>query len=81
MQQIHATFSASVTELKKNPTALVEEAEGAPVAIMNHNRPMAYLVPAETYEAIIECLIDNELAEIIQSRKNEKAIKVNLDEL
>ncbi|MEE9452529.1 MAG: type II toxin-antitoxin system Phd/YefM family antitoxin [Gammaproteobacteria bacterium] len=81
MQQIHAQYSASVTELKKNPTALVQDAQGSPVAIMNHNKPMAYLIPAQTYEAILDILEDNELVAIIESRKAEKPVRVDIDAL
>lgn len=81
MQHIHAYYSASVTELKKNPTALVEEASDSPVAILNHNKPMAYLIPAKTYEAMLLQLEEQELEIIIESRKSEKPIKVKIDDL
>lgn len=81
MQHIHAYYSASVTELKKNPSALVDNAQGSPVAIMNHNRPMAYLIPAETYEAMLEYLEDQELVTMIEARKSERPIKVDLNDL
>jgi len=50
MQQIFASFSASISELKKNPTALLNKAEGETIAILNHNLPTTYLVPADKYE-------------------------------
>ena len=69
--------------VKKNPTALLVEAEGAPIAILNHNIPAAYLIPAETYEWLMDKLEDAELVQIVKERANEKkdAITVNLDEL
>lgn len=48
MEQVLSSYSASISELKMNPTALLNEAEGLPIAILNHNVP-AYLIPAETY--------------------------------
>ena len=45
MKQVLSSFSASISEFKKNPTALLNEAEGAPIAILNHNIPTAYLIP------------------------------------
>ncbi len=73
----------SISELKKNPTALLNEAEGSPIAILNHNIPAAYLIPAETYEWLMDKLEDAELAQIVADRMNEKdeAIEVDLDEL
>jgi antitoxin StbD len=83
MKQLLAHFSASITELKKNPTALIEQAGGDTVAILNHNSPTAYLVPADVYEALLDRLEDFELAQIIETRKHEKpkAIKVKIDDL
>jgi len=44
MQRIHARATVSISELKKNPTSIITHAHGEPVAILNHNRPTAYLV-------------------------------------
>lgn len=83
MKQVLSSCTASISELKKNPTALLNEAEGSPIAILNHNVPAAYLVPAETYEWLMDKLEDTELAQIITDRSNEKgkAIEVDIDEL
>jgi len=83
VQQLLAHYSASISELKKNPTALLNEAEGAPIAILNHNKPTAYLVPAETYERLLELLDDHELAQIVEQRRADRAqaIEVSLDDL
>ena len=83
MEAIHAKKSASITELKKNPSALLDKSGGDPVIILNHNKPAAYLVPAKTYEMIMEKIEDYELAKIIKEREPEKkhAVKVDIDEL
>lgn len=83
MKQVLSSCSASISELKKNPTALLNAAEGCPVAILNHNIPAAYLVPAETYEWLMDKLEDAELVQILLDRAHEKenAIEVSLDEL
>lgn len=83
MKALLASCSASVSELKKNPSALIDQAEGEPIAILNHNKPTAYLVPAETYEQLMEKLEDYHLGLMVNERKNEKisAIEVNIDEL
>lgn len=83
MEQVLTNFSASISELKKNPTALLNEAEGAPIAILNHNVPAAYLIPAETYKWLMDKLDDIELTQIVNDRRHEKddAIEVNIDEL
>ncbi len=83
MKQVLSSCSASISELKKNPTALLNEAEGSPIAILNHNVPTAYLIPAETYEWLMDKLEDSELAQIIAERASEKdkAIEVDINEL
>ncbi len=83
MKQILSSCSASISELKKNPTALLNEAEGAPIAILNHNVPAAYLIPAETYEWLMDKLEDSELAQIVADRASEKgkAIEMDIDAL
>jgi len=83
MRQVLADCSASISELKKNPTALLNEADGSAIAILNHNKPAAYLVPAETYEFLMDMLDDYELAKIVESRRGElnEAVEVNIDDL
>jgi antitoxin StbD len=83
MKTVLANCSASISELKKNPSALIDESEGEPIAILNHNRPTAYLIPAETYEAIMERLEDYQLGLLVNERQNEKieAVDVDIDDL
>jgi antitoxin StbD len=83
MKSVLANCSASISELKRNPSALIEKSEGEPIAILNHNSPTAYLVPAETYEELIERLEDYQLGLIVQERQSEKieAIEVDINEL
>lgn len=79
MESVLARHSASISELKKNPTALIDEAEGEPIAILNHNRPTAYLIPAATYEAILEKIEDYQLGILVRERQNEKILAVDVD--
>ena len=83
MESILADCSASISELKKNPSALIEKSDGEPIAILNHNKPTAYLIPAKTYEVMLEKIEDYRLGLIIQERQNEKtsAVEVALDGL
>lgn len=56
MEQLLASHSVSITELKRSPSAVMAQAGLEPVAILNHNRPAAYLVPPQVYEAMLERL-------------------------
>jgi len=81
MKAVLANCSASISELKSNPSALIKKAEGEPIAILNNNRPTAYLIPAETYEELMERLEDYQLGLLVNERQNEKieAVKVDID--
>lgn len=78
---IRASACVSVSDLKKNPSAVMEAAGGKAVAILNHNRPVAYVVPVEEYERMLEALDDAELAIIAKQRMNGPSVEVALDEL
>lgn len=81
MELLYTNASVSISELKKNPTAVIDEADGFPVAVLNHNRPAAYLVPAAAFEAMMEKLDDIELARLVKEREHEATVKVGPNEL
>ena len=81
MELLYTNASVSISELKKNPTAVIDEADGFPVAVLNHNKPAAYLVPAAAFEAMMERLDDIELAKLVKERENQPTIRVDPSEL
>ena len=83
MQNVFADVAVSASELKKNPSAVLSGAGGTTVAVLNHNRVMGYMVPAEVYEAMIERLDDLELAQVAKARieAGEEPVRVSLDDL
>ena len=81
METILSDASVSITELKRNPSAVIDSADDAAVAVLVHNKPSAYLVPAETYRRMLERIEDLELAELVRARSKERRIKVALDDL
>ncbi|MCC5842586.1 MAG: type II toxin-antitoxin system prevent-host-death family antitoxin [Opitutales bacterium] len=83
MNTVLSPYTASISELKRNPGRLLEQSGGEPVAILNHNRPTAYLVPAEVYEDMLESLEDAHWMRVVEARRPEKpeAREVSLDEL
>ena len=56
MEHILAARSVSITELKRSPSAVLEQAGSETVAVLNHNRPAAYLVPPHIYQAMADRL-------------------------
>lgn len=83
LTKIYANYTVSISQLKRNPQALIDNAHGDIIALLNRNRPTAYIVPAETFDWLMELAEDLELGQIIEDRKSEKteAIEVDIDEL
>jgi antitoxin StbD len=81
MESVLANCSVSISELKKNPSALIEQSGGEPIAILDHNKPTAYLIPAAIYEALMEKIEDYQLRLIVNERQHEKvsAVEITLD--
>lgn len=83
MRQLYSSYSASISELKKSPTALLNESGNEPIAILNHNTPSAYLVPSETFERLMDIVDDYLLSQSIKERlsENETPVRVSLNDL
>lgn len=45
-----------MTDFRRNPSEVIEVANVSPVAILNHNKPAAYLISAAAYEDMLEQL-------------------------
>jgi antitoxin StbD len=80
-QPIDTEITASISELKKNPMAVVGAGEGFPIVVLNRNKPAFYCVPVDIYEAMLERLDDQELVRSVASRRSERGIPVTLDAL
>ncbi len=78
---ILSEITAGISELKKNPMAVVAQGDGAPVAILNRNAPAFYAVPARTFEQMYDIIEDARLRAVVEERKNQPEIAVDIDEL
>ncbi len=81
MDTIYSNITVSVTELKRNFADIIKQADESPVAILNHNRPEAYLLPAAHYERLLAYLEDLEDAKLVQERASGPFVEVTLDDL
>ena len=81
MEAIYADVTVSMSEFKKNPAAVLREANSKPVAVLNHNRAAFYMLEPALFEAILEELSDQELHRTVLSRMGERsrAIEVDID--
>ena len=81
INQIFAHYTASISDLKKQPMAVVSAAGGEAMAILNHNEPVFYCVPRRLYEDMLEAIDDAYLVELVKEREGEEAFEVKIDEL
>lgn len=81
MNNIHSSLTISVTELKRNFASVLASAHKTPVAVLNHNRPVAYLLSARHYEQLLDALEDADDRKNVAERMNDPFVDVNMDEL
>jgi antitoxin StbD len=81
MDTVLSNLTVSVTELKRNYADILKQADQSPVAVLNHNRPEAYLLPAVHYEQLLAHLEDLEDAKIAYERAQGPFVEVALDDL
>ena len=77
MHSVLSQNCVSVTELKRNYTQVLLQANNQPVAVLNHNRPEAYLLPAAMYEKLLDQLEDAEDAQLVRERAAGPFIEVH----
>jgi antitoxin StbD len=80
MQKMLASASIDISELKVNPSAAIDNANG-PIAVLNGNAAVAYLVPPAEWERICDVLEDVELTAIVRNRVGETPINVSLEDV
>jgi len=71
MEQLLASRSVSITELKRSPSTVIEQAGSEPVAVLNHNRPAAYLLPHAAYQQLLDRLRAAEICVAIATSRND----------
>lgn len=81
MDTIIASMTVSVTELKRNFAGILKQADDCPVAVLNHNRPEAYLLSAAHYERLMAYLEDLEDARLVRERAAGPFVEVRLDDI
>ncbi len=54
MEKMLVDLTVSMSEFKKNPAAVLRQAAGRPVAVLNHNRVGFYLLEPALYEALLQ---------------------------
>ncbi len=80
---ILADVGVSITDLKRNPAAVVAEAKLRQVAILSRNKPVAYMISPEVWEYLCELHEDVQDAALVRERLANpgKRIRVELSDL
>lgn len=78
---IYADKAVSVTDLKRSYPAILDSAGNEPVAVLNHNKPEAYLLPASYFERLLEYLEELEDAALVRERASGPFTEVELSDL
>lgn len=71
IQEVLAEACVSISDLKKNPAAVVAEAQNRQVAILSRNKPVAYVVSPEVWEHVCS---------VFEDRADERAAREALEE-
>lgn len=79
INKIYAPATVSMTDLRR--ASISEIVSDSPVAVLNHNKPAAYLLSADYYEFLLDQLENVELAKIVKERRGGKTVKVSLADL
>ena len=59
--------NVSISELKKNPSAVFEGAEDYPVAVLKRNKTAGYVVSKEMFEKMVELVEESLDKEVIEN--------------
>ena len=79
MQTIYTDMTISMSEFKKNPAAVLRQANSRPVAVLNHNKPAFYMLEPKLFEAMLDDLADQDLRSTVLARMAERAQAIEVD--
>lgn len=83
MDEIFTKITVPVSEFKKNPNRVFEEAGGQPFAVITNNRASFYVLSPEHYDNLLELAWEHNIEEELLKRANDgtKPIPVRLEGL
>ena len=80
---ILADACVGISELKKNPAAVIAAARERQVAVLNRNKPVAYIIAPHVWEYLCELVDDLKLVDLVNEEleRDEEPVPVTIDEL
>ncbi|MEO6093107.1 MAG: type II toxin-antitoxin system Phd/YefM family antitoxin [Novosphingobium sp.] len=61
VQDVLADACVSISDFKRNPAAIIAEAKLRQVAILNRNKPVAYVIAPHVWEYLCDLVADQHL--------------------
>jgi antitoxin StbD len=80
-QRVEADLSVSVTDFKRNPSAVFEQAKQQAIAVLSHGHVLGYVISPIAYDGFLEAVEDLQDVAEIERTKNEKIVPVDLHDL
>jgi antitoxin StbD len=90
MEKVHTNLTVSITEFKKNPNDVLEQAAGQPFVVLTNNKPSFYVLTPEVFEALGEEAIEEALWEVeatpdlldaLEDVRNGNVVDVDINDL
>jgi antitoxin StbD len=90
MEKVHTNLTVSITEFKKNPNEVLDQAAGKPFVVLTNNKPSFYVLTPAVFaalgdEAIEEALWEVEatpmLLDAMEEVRQGKVIPVDINDL
>ena len=75
---ILADVSVSISDLKRNPTAVIEAARKQQVAILNRGRAVAYVISPEVWDSVVDMIEDHEDERIVGERLANPGLRIRV---
>ncbi len=79
MEQLLATRSISISELKRSPSTAFAQSNHAPIAVLNHNKPAAYIVTPQFYQRLLARFEESEIRLAIAESRADKRPSIEAD--
>ena len=77
----HAPLYSNISDLRKSPSRIIQQADQEITAIFNHGDLVSYMVPPKVLDELLEMKADKASLSRIQDMDLSKAVDVNIDEL
>lgn len=79
--QILTKRTINISEFKRDPMGAFLAGKGKPVAVSHNNKSVFYCVSPYLYNKLMDVLEDNDLARIVEERRDGVVVRISIDDL